>query len=124
MIGTETVLQFKTVGACTWLPPANISTFQVLVVGGGGGASSVGGGGGRVLSQDNVPLSNTVTISVGAGGIGGVGSYSDPQNYGKTGASSSITNGSVSVVSLGPKNPNDSPFATSKSIPSTAKKSP
>ena len=37
-IGVDTILAFSTVGSCDWTPPANISTFELLVVGAGGGS--------------------------------------------------------------------------------------
>jgi uncharacterized repeat protein (TIGR02543 family) len=104
MAGAETVLKFQTTGTCAWSIPANISTFQILVVGaGGGGGSSLGGGGGggRVISQTSVTLSETATITVGVGGVGGSGSYTATTNHGKTGGKSALVSGSVNVVSLG-----------------------
>jgi uncharacterized repeat protein (TIGR02543 family) len=103
-IGTDTILRFATTGTCTWTPPTNISNFQLLVVGaGGGGGSNLGGGGGggRVISQSNVTISQTATITVGAGGAGGVGYFGDTTNHGKTGGRSAVISGSVNVVSLG-----------------------
>ncbi|MTA08955.1 MAG: hypothetical protein F2523_04285, partial [Actinobacteria bacterium] len=104
MTGAETVVKFQATGTCAWSIPANISTFQILVVGaGGGGGSSLGGGGGggRVISQTNVTLSETATITVGVGGVGGSGSYTANTNHGKTGGKSALVSGSVNVVSLG-----------------------
>jgi uncharacterized repeat protein (TIGR02543 family) len=103
-IGTDTVLTFATTGTCTWAPPANVTTFQLLVVGaGGGGGSSLGGGGGggRVISQNSTTISQPATITVGAGGVGGVGSYGDTTNHGKTGGRSALVSGSVNILSLG-----------------------
>ena len=102
--GSDTVLTFSTTGTCAWTPPANVSTFQLLVVGaGGGGGSSLGGGGGggRVISESSVTISQPATITVGTGGVGGVGSYGDTTNHGKTGGRSSVVSGSVNVLSLG-----------------------
>jgi uncharacterized repeat protein (TIGR02543 family) len=102
--GLDTVVKFTTTGTCTWTPPENISTFELLVVGAGGGAGSSlggGGGGGRVISQSNKTISQTATITVGAGGAGGVGSYNVNTNHGKTGGKSAIVAGSLNVVSLG-----------------------
>ena len=117
-VGIETIVKFQTVGTCTWSPPANISVYQVLVVGaGGGGGSSLGGGGGggRVIYQSNATISNTVTITVGAGGNGGSGSYSASTNNGKTGGTSSLSDGTLSVTSLGGSGGNGRYSATSKS---------
>jgi hypothetical protein len=101
--GADTVLTFSTVGSCEWTPPTYISTFELLVVGAGGGAGSSlggGGGGGQVISQ-SVTISQTATITVGTGGDGGVGSYGNTTNHGKTGGRSSVVSGSVNVLSLG-----------------------
>ena len=123
MAGAETVLKFQTTGTCAWSIPANISTFQILVVGaGGGGGSSLGGGGGggRVISQTSVTLSETATITVGVGGVGGSGSYTALTNHGKTGGKSSLVSGSVNVVSLGGSGGNGRMSATNKNADGTA----
>ena len=104
MDGTDTVIKFLTAGICDWTPVAEISTYELLVVGAGGGAGSSlggGGGGGRVISQSNVTISQTATITVGAGGVGGVGSFTANTNHGKTGGKSSIVSGSANVLALG-----------------------
>ena len=122
-IGTDTVLRFATTGTCTWSAPTNISTFQLLVVGGGGGGGSNlggGGGGGRVISQNNVTISQTATITVGAGGVGGVGNFGDTTNHGKTGGRSAIVSGSVNVVSLGGSGGNGRMSATNLNPDGTA----
>lgn len=123
MAGAETVVKFQTAGTCTWTIPANITTFQILVVGaGGGGGSSLGGGGGggRVISQSNVTLTDSATITVGAGGVGGSGSYTANTNHGKTGGKSSLVSGSVNVVSLGGSGGNGRMSATNKNADGTA----
>jgi uncharacterized repeat protein (TIGR02543 family) len=103
--GADTVLTFTATGTCSWTPPANVTTFELLVVGaGGGGASNLGGGGGggRVISESNVTISQPATITVGTGGDGGVGNGgSNNTNHGKTGGRSALVSGSVNVVSLG-----------------------
>ena len=122
-IGTDTVLRFATTGTCTWSAPTNISTFQLLVVGaGGGGGSNLGGGGGggRVISQNNVTISQTATITVGAGGVGGVGNFGDTTNHGKTGGRSAVVSGSVNVVSLGGSGGNGRMSATNLNSDGTA----
>lgn len=66
-----------------WKVPSNVTKASVLVVGGGGGGggqftgatseNAGGGGGGGVISVGVYPLApgNVVTVSVGAGGLGG-----------------------------------------------------
>ena len=121
--GPDTVLTFTATGTCNWTPPANVSTFQILVVGaGGGGGSNLGGGGGggRVISQNNVTISQTATITVGAGGAGGVGNFGDTTNHGKTGGRSSVVSSSVNVVSLGGSGGNGRMSATNLNPDGTA----
>lgn len=69
-------------GSTTWTAPLGIVSTDVLVVGGGGGgggaynvAGGGGGGGGYVIESLNVSVNpeTEYTITVGAGGIGGVG---------------------------------------------------
>lgn len=65
-----------------WSVPAGVTNVDALVVGGGGGGagnSSVnynsaggGGGGGGVYYATSVPVSDSITISVGTGGYGGL----------------------------------------------------
>ena len=104
MVGTDTVLKFTDAGSCSWTPPANISTFQILVVGGGGGGGSNlggGGGGGQVVSNTSVTITQPTTISVGAGGAGGTGTYATTTNHGKTGGKSRVVSGSINIQALG-----------------------
>jgi len=81
---TYTVLTFTTVGDCDWTVPANVSQVEVLVVGGGGGGggtgarlnwSAGGGAGGFVVEDKNLEVTSglVVAVTVGAGGVGGVG---------------------------------------------------
>ena len=68
------VLSFTTVGSYSWTPPAGVTTVDVLVVagGGGGGADAAGGGGGGGVIHDQARVvSGAVSLSVGAGGVGG-----------------------------------------------------
>jgi uncharacterized repeat protein (TIGR02543 family) len=102
--GADTILTFTATGTCAWTPPANVTTFDLLVVGaGGGGASNLGGGGGggRVISESNKTISQPATITVGTGGDGGVGNSGNTTNHGKTGGRSALVSGSVNIVSLG-----------------------
>lgn len=67
-----TVLEFSATGSCDWVVPTGVTTIDVLIVGGGGGASTGGGGGGGVvaLSSQSVTPGATVSVVVGAGGVG------------------------------------------------------
>lgn len=73
--GAYTVHEFQRVGDCVWTVPSNVSEVAVLAVGGGGGGGAWvggGGGGGGVTEDTGVTVTgdDTVTITVGAGGLG------------------------------------------------------
>lgn len=76
---TVTIQQFLTSG--TWTAPPYTTSVEYLVVGGGGGSGAThdggaagGGGGGMVLFGTATVLPGTAyTITVGAGGLGGIG---------------------------------------------------
>ena len=72
--GGDIVLTFSTVGSCEWTVPLWVTTARVLVVagGGGGGVNNRGGGGAGGMQDLTVNLTpgSTVTIEVGAGGVG------------------------------------------------------
>ena len=67
------VVEFLTVGNCTWELPAGVTKADLAVVGGGGGGGAfVGGGGsgGEVAFSSDVTLSADLAVSVGYGGLG------------------------------------------------------
>lgn len=74
-----TVTSFTSVGTTTWTAPAGVTSVEYLVVGGGGGAGNGydnagggGAGGGMVLTGTlSVTPTQSYTITVGDGGIGG-----------------------------------------------------
>lgn len=80
----ETAIVFtNTAKAANWVVPSNLENVQFLVVGGGGGggadthASNThggagGGGGGVVTGLVNFAENSVITVSVGAGGNGGI----------------------------------------------------
>ena len=79
--GDEVAVVFTQSGS--WTAPANIKSAQFLVVGGGGGGGADvyddaaaggagGGGGGVVVGEVDIAKNANVTITVGAGGAGGV----------------------------------------------------
>lgn len=72
----------------TFTPPAGITSFRVLVVGGGGGGpgSHYNGGGSGHVRVGTFTVSSAVTVTIGAGGIGGQPGNSFPGTDG--GASS------------------------------------
>ena len=76
-VGAFTFLGFTTVGQCTWTPPDGLLSADIAMVGGGGAGSAPsyvygvgggGGGGGQVTFQENVALSGSYLVTVGAGG--------------------------------------------------------
>ena len=77
----KTVESF-TSGTTTWTCPADVTQIELLVVAGGGGGGGTqetpaggGGGGGGVIYRPvlSVTPGNSYTVTVGAGGAGGVG---------------------------------------------------
>ena len=84
-----TALKFSDASTCEWVVPTGVTSVDLLVVGGGGGASTGGGGGGGVLERFNYSVTSggTVSISVGAGGLGntsrgGAGSLGGASSFG------------------------------------------
>ena len=110
IIGNVDIQRFDASG--TWTMPAGALLVDVVVVGGGGGgggvpdtsssqASAAGGGAGggyaRAILQA-VDVSDTVAVTIGAGGAGGTGSGSSA-NGGSDGGTSSF--GSYAVATGG-----------------------
>lgn len=120
---SDYVLTFKTTGQCGWSVPAGLTSVDLLVVGaGGGGGSSLGGGGGggQVVAQSSVTLDVSATISVGAGGAGGNGSYTSSTNHGRKGSNSSFVSGSTSHIAIGGSGGNGRMSATNLNADGTA----
>lgn len=98
-IGSWTVHTFTSSG--NFVVNSGTLTVEVLVVGSGAGGASDddntgGGGAGGMLSATNA-VSGTITVTVGAGGAGGI--YSAGGNYGTDGNSSSF--GTITVAGGG-----------------------
>jgi hypothetical protein len=58
-------------GSCTWTPPTNVPTVEIMLVGAGGAggfSAGGGGGGGAVVIHSSRNISGSATISIGAGG--------------------------------------------------------
>lgn len=111
---TETVISFKNTGTTNWTAPPGVHKVQVLVVGGGGGGGGrdVGGGGGAgglVFNPDfAVTPGTSYTVTVGAGGVGGVDAANN--RHGKRGGNSVF--GSITAQGGGGGNGWDSPNNT------------
>lgn len=92
--GAYTVHVFN--GNGTFVPPAGLSSLDVLVVGGGGGGGGTyggGGGGGGVRWLTGVTVNQpSYGVVVGAGGAGGAGIsvVDDPSGNGQAGGNSSF----------------------------------
>lgn len=92
-------LRWATPGTYNWTVPADVTRIYGIVTSGGGGGggqksagiASGGGGGGRAEGAKTVTPGQVLTITVGVGGAGGLGSVTaaDPTN-GAGGGSSSI----------------------------------
>jgi len=77
------IVTFASAGTCTWSVPGDVDVVDVVTVGGGGGGSGgftdfsrllfsgAGGGGGHVSVQTDVPVSGSISVTVGSGGLGG-----------------------------------------------------
>jgi hypothetical protein len=110
--GAFTLMKFSAAQSnCTWLVPAGVNSIGVLVVGGGGGAGfgSLGGGGGagKVLKTIN-PISvisgDTITLTVGNGGLGGynkVPSTNGPWTFGNNGETTTVIIGGSTFNAIG-----------------------
>lgn len=98
-VGSDVVLQWKTVGSYTWTVPTGLSSVQYLVVAGGGGTGGAGqgsggggGGGVRTATGFSVTPGASLSVVVGAGGAGA----GDPSN-GSNGGDSTFS----SITSVG-----------------------
>lgn len=87
--GTPTIIEFTTVGAITFIPPAGVNAYDAELCGGGGGGGSGGGcavaagatcggggaagGGAQLVSRRQVSCTGNTALSgtVGDGGTGG-----------------------------------------------------
>ena len=85
--GAYTIVMWNATGTTTWTPPTGVTKVEYLVVGAGGGAlaaqagyvKSGGGGGGEVRTNygiDNLSVTGTLSITVGAGVSGSTGGNS------------------------------------------------
>ena len=57
----------------TWTAPEGVTEVDYLIIAGGGGGGHAGGGAGGLLNGENLEISETVSIMVGAGGLAGAG---------------------------------------------------
>lgn len=100
--GGYITLQFLNTGTCTFSAPSGITVMQGLVVGGGGGGGTdMGGGGGAggYLDFETLTVSSqTLTITVGAGGIGAA---PDTNTAGLSGADTLISGTGILLTALG-----------------------
>jgi len=97
------VQTFTTVGTTTWTAPNDVTSVEVLVIAGGGGGGrdrgGAGGAGGLVYNNAFAVSSGTgYTVTVGAGGLGGLQS-TNTNNYGLSGSNSVF--GSLTAIGGG-----------------------
>ena len=78
----------------TWTLSGTITADVLMVAGGGGGGGSHGGGGGAggLLFNESVSLSGQKTITVGNGGVGGIGYANGALELGTNGVDTTFTN--------------------------------
>jgi hypothetical protein len=110
--GNFTLVRFSTAQAnCTWNIPAGVTSLGVLIVGGGGGAGfgSLGGGGGSgqvitTINQISVNSGDTVTLTIGDGGLGGYNklpSTNGPWTFGNNGETTTVIIGGSTFNAIG-----------------------
>ena len=77
----------------TWTLSGTITADVLMVAGGGGGGGSHGGGGGAggLLFNESVSLSGQKTITVGNGGVGGIGYANGALELGTNGVDTTFT---------------------------------
>jgi len=101
--------QFNTAGNFALMAPVKGTLISYIIVAGGGGGGSAydvgaagGGAGGMVRTGSFLANgTNVYTITVGTGGLGGSKPADSNQSAGNPGQNSSITGGSISIISLG-----------------------
>lgn len=83
LVGGQCIHTFTTSGSFTAPTSTNAA---ILVVSGGGGASQGGGGAGGVLYNPSFPITGTMTVTIGAGGVGqdGNGTQGSASSFGST----------------------------------------
>jgi hypothetical protein len=110
--GNFTLVRFSTAQAnCTWNVPAGVTSLGVLIVGGGGGAGfgSLGGGGGAgkvltTINQISVNSGDTITLTIGDGGLGGYNklpSTGGPWTFGNDGETTTVIIGGSTFRAIG-----------------------
>ena len=104
-------VEFTTSGSYNWEPPPGVTAISVVAVGGGGGSAgfsggngpgSQGGAGGALAYKNNWQLTpgQSVSITVGAGGVQGTQSSSNP-GPGGAGGDTTVTIGSNTMTAGG-----------------------
>ncbi len=91
--GDYTIVMWNQTGNHSWPVPEGVNEVEDLVVGGGGAggagqagvAYSCGGGGGEINASNGLPVSGTITVTVGTAGI-----YVGPTSVGGNGGSSAF----------------------------------
>ncbi|MEZ0391635.1 MAG: DUF1566 domain-containing protein [Pseudobdellovibrionaceae bacterium] len=110
-VPSEASMAYREAGTYSFTVPTGVTTISALVVGGGGGAGGgrdatgggtrVGGGagGGQLYWANGIPVTagETLTLVVGAGGIGGTGCSASP-TAGFAGGNSYVKRGATDLI--------------------------
>jgi hypothetical protein len=110
--GNFTLVKFTAAQSnCTWNVPDGVTSLGILMVGGGGGAgfggNGGGGGAGQVLTNVtpiSVNAGDTLTLTIGDGGLGGYNklpSTGGPWVFGNSGETSTLIINGVTLNAIG-----------------------
>jgi hypothetical protein len=106
--GTYRTIRFRAPasggGSCTFTPPAGVTHVEVLLVGGGGAGgydAGGGGGGGAMVYHSALPVSGSVTITIGAGGAASSSGATWFTKTGAAGGDSSVSAGGTTLTASG-----------------------
>jgi hypothetical protein len=106
---SQTVVEFKNTGTCSWTVPSGVTSINIFAVGGGGGGGENvgnGGAGGSVgtLTAQSVSGGGSIAVTVAAGGGGGQTegtSYTLTPVAGANGGTSTVTGSGFSLSEAG-----------------------
>ena len=103
-------------GTCTWTPPSNVPTAEIMLVGGGGAGgfdAGGGGGGGALVLHSSRAISGAVTVTVGRGGNPSSSNASWAAKKGGDGVASSFADGIGTISAAGGTGGNGCNFVSS-----------